>query len=300
MPSTLTYPGVYVEEIPSGTRTLTGVATSVTAFLGRTQRGPVSEPVIITSYRDFERVYGGLWLDSPLSYAVYDFFRNGGSQAVIVRLYHAQTVDDKAVSGIGQFTLTKLELRAHNPGAWANNLLVAVDYKERTSDLSAEVASSLGVTTADLFNLTVTYYAKSGTVTERFVNLTIKDTSRRVDRVLIASSKFLRVATDATTGKPSLPDAIPAESTAMNGETGTRATTGTALDSAALASTDYSFTALDKTDTVNLICVPPDTRGGDTSTTSMPMMSRPARPRISCRAWWVLKPPTTGVPVPGA
>ncbi|MFO0579849.1 MAG: phage tail sheath subtilisin-like domain-containing protein [Polyangia bacterium] len=289
MPSTLTYPGVYVEEIPSGTRTLTGVATSVTAFFGRTQRGPVSEPVLLTSFSDYERVFGGLWLDSPLSYAVYDFFKNGGSQAVIIRLYHAQTVDDKAALGIGQFTLGKLELRANNPGAWANNLLLAVDYKERTSDLSADVAKTLGVTTADLFNLTVTYYAKSGTVTERFVNLTIKDTARRVDRVLTASSKFVRVAPDATTGKPSLPDAIPTESTTMNGETGTRATAGTALDSAALTTADYVFTSLDKTDTVNLICVPPDTRSGDTSSA---VYTAALSYAVARRAVLIVDPPT--------
>lgn len=268
MPSTLTYPGVYVEEIPSGTRTLTGVATSVTAFLGRAQRGPVNEPVIITSFRDFERTFGGLWLDSPLSYAVYDFFRNGGSQAVIVRLYKNPTVADAAVSGIGKFAFgdNGLVLYAANPGAWAANLLLSVDYKERTGDAAADVAAALGVATTDLFNLQITYYAKSGAVTERFVNLTVKDTSRRIDRVLVASSKFARVGLD-TTGKPVLPAAIPAESTTTNGETGVRATASTAVDSAALsAATDYSFTALDKADTLNLVCVPPDTRSGNTLT----------------------------------
>ncbi len=43
MPVTLTYPGVYVEEIPSGVRTVTGVATSITAFIGRALRGPVND-----------------------------------------------------------------------------------------------------------------------------------------------------------------------------------------------------------------------------------------------------------------
>ena len=44
MPTAVSYPGVYVEEIPSGVRTLTGVATSVTAFLGKAVRGPVNLP----------------------------------------------------------------------------------------------------------------------------------------------------------------------------------------------------------------------------------------------------------------
>jgi phage tail sheath protein FI len=88
MPITPTYPGVYVEEIPSGIRTITGVATSITAFLGRAQRGPVNEPVTINSFGDFERTYGGLGEKYPMSYAVKDFYLNGGSQAIIVRLYH--------------------------------------------------------------------------------------------------------------------------------------------------------------------------------------------------------------------
>ncbi len=86
MPATLTYPGVYIEEIPSGVRTITGVATSITAFLGRAPRGPTNEPITINSFGDFERQFGGLDVDYPLSYAVRDFYLNGGSQAIIVRL----------------------------------------------------------------------------------------------------------------------------------------------------------------------------------------------------------------------
>jgi phage tail sheath protein FI len=88
MPITPTYPGVYVEEISSGVRPITGVATSITAFIGRALRGPVDEPIVINSYGDFERVFGGLWTPSTMSFAVKDFYLNGGAQAVIVRLYN--------------------------------------------------------------------------------------------------------------------------------------------------------------------------------------------------------------------
>src|SRR5438128_1355675 len=92
MPVTPTYPGVYIEEIPSGVRTITGVATSITAFVGRALRGPTDEdedaPVTINSFGDFERIFGGLWAESMLGYAVRDFYLNGGSQAIIVRLFH--------------------------------------------------------------------------------------------------------------------------------------------------------------------------------------------------------------------
>ncbi len=94
MPAALTYPGVYIEEIPSGVRTITGVATSITAFVGRARRGPVNEAVTINSFGDFERIFGGLWVDSPLGFAVRDFYLNGGSQAVIVRLFHPSFADE--------------------------------------------------------------------------------------------------------------------------------------------------------------------------------------------------------------
>ncbi len=94
MPVTPTYPGVYIEEIPSGVRTIVGVATSVTAFIGRAQRGPKDEAKTINCFSDFEQIFGGLWLESTLGYAVRDFYLNGGSQAIIVRLFHPLFKDD--------------------------------------------------------------------------------------------------------------------------------------------------------------------------------------------------------------
>lgn len=87
MPIAVTYPGVYVEELPSGAHTITPVATNIAAFIGRAPIGPTDEPLTIFNYGDFIRAYGGLSYDYPLSYAVQDFFANGGSQAIIARLF---------------------------------------------------------------------------------------------------------------------------------------------------------------------------------------------------------------------
>jgi phage tail sheath protein FI len=59
MPPTLTFRGVYVEEIPSGVHPITGVATSITAFVGFAERGPVNEPTLVLGFSDFVRVFGG-------------------------------------------------------------------------------------------------------------------------------------------------------------------------------------------------------------------------------------------------
>ncbi|GHH64892.1 tail protein [Kitasatospora indigofera] len=86
MPVNATYPGVYIDEVKSAVRTITGVPTAVAAFVGYAPRGPVDRPVHITSWADYENVFGGLHTESPLGHAVYQFYLNGGSEAEIVRV----------------------------------------------------------------------------------------------------------------------------------------------------------------------------------------------------------------------
>lgn len=188
MPSALTYPGVYVEEISSGVRTITGVATSLTAFLGRARRGPVNEALIVNGFADFERIYGGLWVESSLGFAVRDFFVNGGAQAVIVRLFHADPGDGTAPETRQTLNAGGIAFEAKYEGKWGVNLRVTID-KDGTS---ADVATAMGVAKADLFNLSVTNSAPGG-ASERFVNVTAKDSPRRVDKVLESSSDLIRV-----------------------------------------------------------------------------------------------------------
>src|SRR5262249_34914129 len=123
MATAVSYPGVYIQEIPSGVRTITGVATSITAFVGRAIRGPVHEAVTITSFGDFEKQFGGLWLDNALGYAVRDFFLNGGSQAIIVRLFHA----DPNTPSKATFTIGSLKFVAAYEGKWGAALRITVD-----------------------------------------------------------------------------------------------------------------------------------------------------------------------------
>ena len=86
MSATYTAPGVYVVELPGGSRTITGVSTSLTAFVGRARRGPVEQPTRIFGFAEFDREFGGLWTRSPMSQAVRQYFLNGGSEALIVRV----------------------------------------------------------------------------------------------------------------------------------------------------------------------------------------------------------------------
>ena len=70
-----------------GVRTIVGVSTSLTVFLGRAERGPVGQPVRVSSFAEYEGAFGGLLEDSPMPWSVQDFFLNGGGQAVIIRLF---------------------------------------------------------------------------------------------------------------------------------------------------------------------------------------------------------------------
>jgi len=84
--SAFTYPGVYIEELSGGVHTITGVATSIAAFVGWAPQGPVSEATLVESWAQYEAIFGGFDYRSKLGYAVNQFFANGGQQAYIVRL----------------------------------------------------------------------------------------------------------------------------------------------------------------------------------------------------------------------
>jgi phage tail sheath protein FI len=145
MPSSLTYPGVYIEELPSAVRTITGVPTSITAFVGRAWKGLVDEPIKINSYADYERTFGGLSRLSTMSYAVQQFFANGGSQAIVVRV--ATRAGGGAASAATIDLGNGTTLAAASVGSWGRNLKVTVDH--HTKDEGS------GSPDQNLFNLTV-------------------------------------------------------------------------------------------------------------------------------------------------
>src|SRR6478752_4038413 len=92
MPVQTSYPGVYVQEVPSGVRTIAGVSTSVAVFIGRAKWGPVNTPFLCLSYTDFERTYTSDTSTGDLARYVRLFFLNGGTRCYIMRLADAGTV----------------------------------------------------------------------------------------------------------------------------------------------------------------------------------------------------------------
>lgn len=120
MPTVVSYPGVYLEEVPSGSRAITGVATSICAFVGRTRRGPTDRTTTVYNFTEFERAYGTLWEHGTVTYAVRQFFLNGGTEAVIARV---------AKGGAASRTTAPfpdLLFAATSPGEAANDLRIAL------------------------------------------------------------------------------------------------------------------------------------------------------------------------------
>src|ERR1700756_1966414 len=96
------YPGVFVEEVPTGVRTIAGVSTSITAFIGAASRGSSYRAVRIDSFGKFEQRFGGLIANYDLGYAVQQFFLNGGKEAWVVRVARQLTAA-KVIKGIHAF-----------------------------------------------------------------------------------------------------------------------------------------------------------------------------------------------------
>lgn len=125
------HPGVYIEELPSGTRAIEGVGTSTACFIGYLTQGPVAEPVLISSFDDYERSFGGLREDNSsaqgdaMGHAVSAFFLNGGTKAYIVRAVAAGSAgESSATLRDAADTTDLLEASAANPGSWADGLVL--------------------------------------------------------------------------------------------------------------------------------------------------------------------------------
>ncbi len=179
MAAAQTYPGVYIQELPSPVHTIAGVATSIAAFVGYTARGIDDRAQNIFSFSDFERLYGGLASDSELSYAVAQFFQNGGTQAYVVRVKaHGATPSSVTFDGL---TFTAL-----STGAWTNGQLL-IDVDLQNIDLTAD---------PEAFNLTVTDLA--GQTSESFANVTLKTSATRYFATVINDpdngSRLVKVA----------------------------------------------------------------------------------------------------------
>jgi hypothetical protein len=256
--SAFTFPGVYIQELSSGVHTITGVATSIAAFVGWAPKGPNTEAVLVQSFSDFQRQFGGFDSRSYLGYAVNQFFSNGGQQAFIVRIAGADAAAATA-------TVSGLTLWATGPGVWANGLKIVLTIPS-------------GSTTT--FNLQVQDPSTTpATTLETYLNLTAASAVAVIDN----SSQFITFV-DPTTGLPPASITLPAAGSGTLGSGADEALipqpkdgingTGsfeTALNLSGTISGTAPLTGihlLDSVEIFNLLCVPGETDEATISTVS--------------------------------
>lgn len=145
MPSYM-HPGVYVEEIASGSKPIEGVATSTALFIGYAEKGTIGEAVPIFKWDDYVKKYGGVLNKGTatngdsMGLAVQSFYQNGGKSAYIYRLATGTTNSSAFVSHT-LLTGKDIVVSAINDGDWADGLIVKISKKENFDLLTLEIGS---------------------------------------------------------------------------------------------------------------------------------------------------------------
>ena len=122
----LSYPGVYVQEVPSGVRTIVGVGTSIGMFIGTAKKGPINRPVRCVSYADYARAFGEDPAGGDLVRFVKLFFLNGGTDCYVMRI--ASGAVQSSITLQNEAGVATLRLTAKDAGVLGNDLRAVVTY----------------------------------------------------------------------------------------------------------------------------------------------------------------------------
>lgn len=307
MPVQPTYPGVYIEEAVSSVKTIVGVSTSITAFIGRAARGPVDEPVQIFGFGEYERIFGGLWSKSTMSFAVRDFFLNGGGSAIIVRVHKTGEASEVTInaSDFADAGTKPLILKAKNVGSWGDLLTVEVNYDTR--DASKPVADQ----DKKLFNLKLS----DGNITEQYFNATTDVTQPDNLQKVLAESSALATVSQMPTARPIITKHVKDSKDVLTiskndlitgitfkaGKDGVHIGDTEIFSGASMQANKTGLYALEKADLFNLLCITPfatstgtapadDAKATDITGTVIAAAAEYCRVR---RAMLIIDPPST-------
>lgn len=175
----VTYPGVYVEEVSSGVRPIQAASTSTAAFIGVSEKGPLTEAVRIFNFTQYQNLFGEFLDNSYLTHSVQQFFAHGGSQCYIVRVSGENTeTANIEINDRGQTPQLSLTIEAVSPGAWGNRLAIVI--ANGTADSQNEI------------NIFV-HFQNERTPLESFENLSMVPTTQNFVENVTASSNYIRV-----------------------------------------------------------------------------------------------------------
>ncbi|HUQ11252.1 MAG TPA: hypothetical protein VM146_13135 [Steroidobacteraceae bacterium] len=267
-------------EAPGSLRVIARAATNIAAFVGRALKGPVSQPVMVRSFADYTRVFGGLWQPSTLSYAVEQFFENGGRAAVIVRV----------VNGARPPTLTL-------PTSTGRLILGGVGAGSREFLRASVDYDGIDAKDTNLFNLVVQRVRTAGSEAiedqEIFRRLSVKPGADRFVADTLRDSRLVRVQGSVPTERPTRTPA--ANNGAVIGYThsnpdGDDGGPITDYDIIGSAQSGTGLFALHAAPDINLLCIPPLTRDVDVGLSTLLVAGRFCRER---RAMLIVDPPST-------
>lgn len=190
-------PGVYVEEVSSGSKPIEGVSTSTTGFLGLAERGP-ERPMFVTSWLQFQRWYGEyIFETSFLAYAVEGFFQNGGQRCFVSRIVFNGN-DTTPASQLATGTVDTLSVWAVGRGEWGNRIRIRVDVAERSPDDEEWYQVQVGYFRNQVpASLTPESFVRDADVLEVYNDVSTRiGASNNIVTMINAGSHLIRVAWD--------------------------------------------------------------------------------------------------------
>ena len=264
-----------------------GVATGIAAFIGRTLKGPVAQPLTVRSFAEFQQHFGGLWQPSTLSYAVEQFFENGGREARIVRVVNGARPPTISLPAAGG-TLT---LVAVNPGS-REYLRASVDY------------DGLSAADADRFNLVVQRVRTAGSELvedqEIYRRVSVAPGSSRFVTSVLLESSLVRVQGAVPEYRPDRsaggPGGVAVGYTLSNpdGDDGAPLTDYDVIGARARGTGLFALAGAAR---FNLLCIPPLGREQDLGLSTLLVAARMCRERC---ALLIVDPPSSWTSAPAA
>ena len=273
-----TTPGIHVSEDVGAGQAITRVASTTVAFIGRALRGPVNNPVTLTSFVEFQSAFGGLWQPSTLSYAVEQFFENGGREARVVRVVNSgRAVSLTLPAGRSALTLEALCLGTRE------FLRAAIDY------------DNIAAAETDKFNLVVQRVRAPGSEhvedQEIYPRASSNPESQRYLATLLADSGLVRLR-GAVPGERPLPthrgDARTLAAYVNSNPDGDDGGPLTDYDIIGSASARTGLFAFGDADAFNFLCIPPLARDHALGPSALLIAARCCRER---RALLIVDPP---------
>jgi hypothetical protein len=172
-------PGVYVEEVDSGSRPIQGVGTAVAAFVGLAETGPFNSPTLVSNWLQFTSKFGGFVTGSFLAHSVYGYFMNGGGNCYIVRIGD----DDGAGAAAEASPVPQAMLRGYR--------VLALDAGVSDGEIELEVVEAGGESpTEDMFKLLV---KRGGQVVEEYDRATIGRGRQNIATMVRDASKLITI-----------------------------------------------------------------------------------------------------------